>query len=811
MHSGKLRAAQIAILLSSCAAPAMAQDTAPASGAQRGGDAARSEPSLGDIVVTARRRNEALQSVPTAITAMSTVAIDQAGLRQTEDLTRVVPGLKVGGQQRGDAQFYLRGQGPASNRQGLRALPGVPAYFLEVPSPVSGPGTFYDLANVQVLKGPQGTLFGRNSTGGAILFTPVKPTADFGGYLTARLGNYDTREVQGAINVPIIGDTLLFRAAGEIARRDGFTQNVVSGQRLDDRHYDALRLSLDWKPSDLFENYLVLDGRNINQAGSSDITTEVNAALPLGSVPLGPGFSLPLTLGGAGPSVFCLQGIPLPDCPAGGAAGAVGAGIAAGGFTIYQNPGIQNALAQQQALGPRKVAFAFRQFDRERARSVTDITTITPSDSITIKNIFGFRSNRIYQASELAGLSLPILRVVNLPTDNPITSIDQYSDELQVQGKSLGGKLHWILGYYYERAVNGAPLFVASIALGPPEQFPVPAIRTTSKFRDTSNAVFAHAEYDLSDLVQGLGISAGIRQTKDNRSATLDGTDATGACVQTTCPATVRATFNGTTWDATLQYKPAPGVLTYAAIRRGFKSGGFNSPPPPGFESYGPEFVINHEIGVKAEFRIGGVPFRTNIAAFHDDYSQIQLTIPTFVNGTVVGIFKNAAGAVINGFEVEAVVSPFRGFSLTGQYSYASAKFTKDYFYAGINQNGQQLPNRSPRQYSVTARYDTALPGTLGKLGFSADYSHVSRSLVGDPLDPQPFYPGYGLVDLRAEWNNIGSSPVDLALFATNVGNKLYQMGGYPLYSQIGYRSNVYGEPRMYGAQLRVRFGADAH
>ena len=165
---------------------------------------------------------------------------------------------------------------------GQRNFTSVATYFAEVPTEVAGAGTFYDLANVQVLKGPQGTLFGRNTTGGAVLFEPARPDFEFAGYVKATLGNYDTREGEAVLNLPIIDDRLAIRLAGNIARRDGYTQSVRTGQKLDGRHYEAWRVSVLARPFDGLENLLILDGRRKDQSGTSAVLRQVNPALPVG-------------------------------------------------------------------------------------------------------------------------------------------------------------------------------------------------------------------------------------------------------------------------------------------------------------------------------------------------------------------------------------------------------------------------------------------------------------------------------------------------------------------------------------------------
>jgi iron complex outermembrane recepter protein len=201
---------------------AQAQTPAPAAPA---GPATVSE-----VIVTAQRREERLQDVPIAITAFTAERLQQQNINQSQDLQATVPSLVVGanGQGSRDSQtFTLRGQGAT-----FQASPGVVVYMSEVPLPApitlsqqGGPGNYVDLENLQVLAGPQGTLFGRNTTGGAILLVPRKPQNEFGGYIQAGLGNYDAQELEAVLNVPIIEGKLLMRVVGAYRDREGYTHD----------------------------------------------------------------------------------------------------------------------------------------------------------------------------------------------------------------------------------------------------------------------------------------------------------------------------------------------------------------------------------------------------------------------------------------------------------------------------------------------------------------------------------------------------------------------------------------------------------
>ena len=245
--------------------PASAQTTpsdGPAAQITAAQTTAQTSNSVADIIVTANRRRELNQTVPIAITALSAQAIEQQGISKSQDLQTLIPSLTVGANALGSREtqtFTLRGQGST-----FQASPGVVIYMNEVPLPApitlsqqGGPGNYLDLENLQVLAGPQGTLFGRNTTGGAILLVPHKPTNELGGFLDTKLGNYATREVEGAINVPIVDDKLMVRIAGAYHDRDGYTQDVTHNIDLDNTHWYSGRIGILFKPTEKLENYLM--------------------------------------------------------------------------------------------------------------------------------------------------------------------------------------------------------------------------------------------------------------------------------------------------------------------------------------------------------------------------------------------------------------------------------------------------------------------------------------------------------------------------------------------------------------------------
>jgi iron complex outermembrane recepter protein len=797
-----------------------------------------------EVTVTARRRAERQQRVPTAITAIGGKELQRRGITNTNDLARAVPSLQIGGQTRSDSQFYLRGQTPGVINQGVHNNSSVTIYFLEVPTLTSGPGTLYDLQSIEVLKGPQGTLFGRNTTGGAVLFNPVKPKDDYSGYVQGRAGNYNDHELEGAVNFPLVPGRLDLRIAGESARRDGFTTNVVTGEKLDDRNVDGYRVSLEAHISDTLDNLLVIDGRMINQTGTSAVPIRFNpnVVLKVGAIP---GTNIPITFSGKGPSVFCLEGYgppssgglgltgPIPGCPD-GLIPTFLAALAANDVSYFP-PGLLNSIiARQNALGPRQIASNANYFDQERAFDATNITTWNITPDMTLKNIFGYRFSRRNQAADFDGSILTTVRNTNTQSDWGEDALQQVTDELQLQGTALADKLHYIAGLYFEnsdpgqRTISRAVQFAPYPALQSVPQLYYPILTNSSlidyhKFNDKNESVFLHGEYNLDSLLSGLKISAGIRYSWDERAASLSSLSSIGQCIARTqiyaingrpiCSTRETAEFTAPTWAVSLSDQINDKTLVYIDLRRGFKTGGFNLPAPHDLAgnvydlSFLPEYVFDVEAGVKSDWSVMDHPARTNVAVFHDVYSSIQASFPEIVGGSIAAVVQNAGRAHIDGLEIEQTFIPDPHLQISGYFSLLRAVFSTPYAQEGVELDGTSLFYTPIQKYGVTATAMLPLADRWGALAATADFSLSTHYSIADPLDPQAYFKGQENLNLRLDWNRVYDKPFDLSLIVTNALDKTYAVGGYPIYGLAGFRSNIYDEPRMIVGQVTVNFG----
>lgn len=733
--------------------------------------------SLDEIVVTARRREERLQDVPVAVTALTNEALRQRGVTTTQDLQTTAPSLRVAAQISNDTpSFSIRGQGRPLF---AGALPAVVTYLSDVPLPQDGSiAPVFDIGSVQVLKGPQGTLFGRNTTGGAVLIYPSRPEVGvFEGYVEGTLGNYDLREVEAVINLPFWDDRGALRLAGEVVRRDGFVENLSGGRDLLDRHANSFRASLLLRPTDTLENLTTIDTLNTDEAGGIPILT--------GLFPGG-------TARSAANNPFFFGGVPGRD--------------------------LDIELARQRADGPWRA----RPGTTDPYNSV-DIwglsnTTTWEFGELTFRNIFGYRNNTIHYSLDVDGTSLSLNDRFNT-RDYAQVNERQYSNEFQVLGKAFDDRLDWIAGLFYlDSAPDGSSGYRSATFIRPTS--PPPPIVSNYVF-DISKAVFAQGSYDLSDWVDGLGVTLGYRYTWDERSFCGGRTVAITPLSDCDLPGrTQTGEFSAPTWTATVDYRIDEQIMVYASTRRGYRSGGLNLNLPAGLVvgPYQPELSTDFELGLKSDWRFGDARARFNAAAYRTEIEDFQQSITTTVvvgAGTqTAAVVLNAAKAHVNGAEIEAGFIPNEWLELNASYAWLDPQFDEYTGPPGIVGGSGVLTNQAfpgaDQTFNLNAKVNLPVPARIGDVSasvnwyWSDDVQVTNASQIPDPLLIQP---AYSVIDLRLDWRGVLSYPVDLGLFARNVTDEDYRVGtssSSPAFTAV---SSLYGAPRTVGVELRYSFG----
>lgn len=775
---------------------AHAQTAAPS---QPSASDASDQGGLAEVVVTARRRSERLQDVPVAVTALNQQALAEAQVTTGRQLVQFVPSLNVGtGNQRDFQRFTLRGQGVT-----LGAGEGVAAYVNEAPLPqtaAGGPGLYLDLENVQVLNGPQGTLFGRNTTGGAILFTPARPVDQNLGYVQAGYGNYNNREVTAMVNWAAVPGLLDIRLAGELRRRDGFTRSVITGAELDNMNYQTYRASFLLTPDSHIQNYLVLSFNRNETDGTGFSVTDVN--------PTGPSASL---FGYNAPSAYAI-------------------GLS-GHFPFGPNgpQGMATYLAEQQALGPRKTLATAPGFWFEEDTRAVNTTTVDLTHDISWKNIVSFDRERAYSGFDVDGTPSPVIQWIKGPllmnTSGFGTSKNDYlTEEMQFSGKSLANRLQWVWGGFYEHYAPYGGVQGEEYILFGRLQEQIHAEKSTTK------ALFGQGTLDLdvlSPALEHLRLTAGYRYTWDQTSRAQDlsavgkNTCAFGAPgTFPNCYATFHASWSAPTWTIGLDYKIQPNALGYFKVSEGYKSGGFNSGVNPALGNrvaFGPEHVRDYEGGLKISGDVDDLPIRADLAVFHDEYTSMQRNQSSLLPGVnppqLVNVVSNAGAAAIDGVELQ-LDAKIHAVDVNFNYSWLHARYTDFVLIqppltpaTGTNLNGVQLPYAPAHKLGLAVTYHLPVDANYGQVSANIAGNYQFSYRWGDLDQPGNVLGRYGLVNLGADWDHVAGGPIRLQLFVTNLLDNASKAGSQAYYYSLGQSAASYIEPRMFGFRVRYSFG----
>ena len=762
----------------------------------------------GDIVVTARRKSESLSKVPLSVSALSADSLARQGVHNESDLQSAVPGFAA--RETGNAAVLtlsVRGQ----TIDGFSSSPpAVLPYINEFQVATAGATSFFDLESVQVLKGPQGTLFGRNTTGGAVLYTTTKPGNEFEGFMTARYGNREEVGIQAGVTLPIVKDMVSLRVAGNYSDGGGFVKNlgyypvtspfvpsaapfVSRNDTLGSIKDRTIRGTLMVKPVDGIENTTLVQ----YSADDGTLTPSMLYSVAAPDVSNIPSFY-----------ANAFNGITVADGPFAGTSGALGANVAwqrKTNTTTYTNS---------------------RSELRTRSLLATNTTKIKLGSDLTLKNTIGWqRVDRNYSAS-YGGSAFDLYRGgnffddPNFPTERGSQhNIDRtFSDELQLQGDLFDNKLNFIAGLYYANAGrvedNHNVFFGAALA---PYRF---------NTRDRSYAIFGQATYKLTDV---LHLTAGVRYSKDK----IDGhqkpggtfTNVIDPIVGGVFPQDQDITFKNPSWTFSLDYQVTPDLMVYVTQRGSWRAGGFNFPATPrNYDGSGlvtpsnplgltgnlfnAEKSRDVELGAKFNGRIGDTKVSATVDVFNQWVSDVQRTAFIFV-GQPGLVTINVPNAQITGEEVSLSVNASDWLTLGGQLTHINARYTDGaVLAAGLPHNAIQYGNVS--EWSGSAFFEVNYPlqdsssitlrGDVyaqSKFNF-ADYKPAG---AGDTE-----IAGYALVNGRLSWNKISGSNLTVSVYGKNIFNKMYYSGGLATETSFGSNTAAPGRPRTFGAEVTLKF-----
>ena len=807
---------------------------------------------LGDIVVTARRREEKLQDVPQAVSVMTEAQLQRELVRDQNDLQQKVPSLSVASRFGHTGGTYgMRGLSGQSS-----STPTVGTYFAEIPTPTNNLGvdtsagtTLYDLQSVQVLKGPQGTLFGRSSTAGAVLVTPAAPDLNnIKANGTLQLGNLGYFQGTAAVSVPIISDVLAIRLAANYNHRDGYTKVIGTDRRLDEVNTQSHRVSLRFEPVSWIKNTTIYDRFHADQNSSAYLAVGYNPNFPF--------FNLTPA---AATAIFT------PVCTA-----AVNAGASAN---------VADCVAQRQAvLGQLKSDFAAEAartakggkelrrtasgnstYYRERIthESIINRTELTLPDlgplEWQVKNIFGYQHTKGYSGLNVGGVASDALILYvgvgaglagNQSGNQAQIGVGPgekfYSNESQISGNLFGDRLAFVGGYYYQHAPSTVDLdnvggvqkslggvTTINLGYGANKAF-------TAGGRANQSAFYGQATLGFDGLIDGLHLTAGLRHTKDDflllsRPALTD--PVTGVYTPSATVTTQALKTSGTNYNFSLDYKATPDLLLYVSTRKGYVPGGLNNQSAAGAPNfslqYGSETIKDVEVGFKWDFDLGGTRGRANVAAYDAKYSGIQRSFTAVVNNAVASYVANVAEGKLRGVEVELNVIPTDNVTLGFNYSFNETKYTKWFGAdpygaapAGTNIDLKDNPflNAPRHKVNLNATVDIPLEGDNGTVSMTAQYTYQSRAyyltaaqryidIYGESVRDIVSQKGYGIANMNINWRDVlGHEGVTASIFARNLFNEIYSTSATPLNNSLGFSTKQFGEPRIAGVSLSFQY-----
>ena len=811
---------------------------------------------IGDIVVTARKREENAQTVPVSITNLNAEQLAQKVITKPEDLGRFTPGLvfRIASSSTA-ANFSLRGQWGSDIILTVAPAVGLYENSGNIPHVIGFNGALFDIARIEVLKGPQGTLYGRNTTGGAINI--ITRAADYDGdhgYLTVELGNYDSRKVVGAFNVPIVDDKLALRVAGQHWSRTGYGQSLVTGQRYGgDRDDDSLRGTLLFTPTSSIESRTTLEYVHLNRGGEfyslvavpagsnapTEAGLEAGCATSIGNITPG------------SPSFNRAIAVAFPAC----ASAAINRSFTNDVLTNRSNHTSFERVTTWHAVED----LTFDLSDDVRLRSITsyrqaDYVSTTDFDGSpyqileTQTGVGGANPAARYVSDGVDPIPggttvLPAGTAVAFPYSYPFPvgtnqAYHQWTQEFNLTGKAFDDRLSWLAGAFgsYDRGRGSEQQFAFAELTGGS----IDVSSNTLKLVSKSWGIFTQDDFKLTDK---LSVTGGLRYSKefqDIDSQPFAWSAVTGGFTCAAIPPAGRYAApgnnpgnctiirngirsDGVSYLASINYQITPDILLYAKTSKGYRGGSLQlrAASQPGSK---PETATDYEIGLKSEFLDRHL--RVNIAGYHTDYNNKQVgeIVPVCTDtsnpacSATQTIIFNAANARINGFEAEVVAVPIRGLTLTGNGSLVDSKYTSYPNAPDANSltNGTfdatGLPFRDPKwKYDVGARYEHDVGPGVGAA--SLDWSWVGH-FNNTRLDYADVFQGpvlnsvlaaRGLLSGRIDYT-LPDKGLVFAVSATNLLDQRYR-NIFTFSKALGAGIASTAEPRMVYFSITKKFG----
>ena len=808
-HSSVARRALLVSLLAGGALQGMAPGVAIAQAAVSATPQpeAASAPVNADIVVTAQRREQKLKDVGIAITVLDKETIKNLNITNATDIVRAIPNLRFNAYASSQVVFNMRGV--AQNDYGDEQEPPVAVYQDDsyASSMATAGFPIFDLARTEALRGPQGTLFGRNATGGAVQFISTQPRDVTEGFLSATYGSFNQTLLEGALQGQLAKD-FDARISGIYDRDDGYIKDVIPGQpnRGANNHW-ALRGIFKWSPSSDFTAKLTLR--------YTEADHERQAAM--------------YTLSPSCPNAN-FQGVNLPAnqvCSYWSAYNGNTPGAMATGYTnpsvIAWQGGDPWSIAATGNPGVERQFFG-ASYRMDAKLGLFDLTSVTDYQYVNkFYNEMGDNQPEFPYVQGATYTPGPCPGIASVTCYAPGTIFsqkdrtNQISEELRAA--TTFGKNYLVVGAFGMAIEShfGAQYATPFDEYDPQVQF----------YQHTrSLAVFAQDEYKFDDQWK---LILGARYWNDHKVGCYNGqeywsgfsihycpdgisfNDPTGTTAAaggsiTASPSAARPTFSGVTARAELDYKPSVGTLLYASYNRGSKSGGFTfstGTPTLGQAVYDtingiafrPEVLDDYEVGIKAS-----LPGHSslNVAAYYYDYHNYQ----AFVQVGYTQEIRNLP-AVAGGVEAEFTSHPIPGLTLNLAGSWEESHVHDVLLPDGATVVTHDLPQAPHWSGNALIRYEFAAMGGLAAVQADSLYqSHMCFTVMCAPVEQEP---GYHVENARISFTP-KDSPIDLALYVNNVFNHAYRIYAYDGSLYFGSTEGIYGKPRTWGVNARYHF-----
>lgn len=756
-HAAKMSAlnAAVATLFGAYAAPVLAQDGAAV---------------IEEIVVTARRREENLQEVPIAVSAFSAQDLDNRNIENIRDLQMALPNVDI------------RGGGITGGTSGnftIRGIPGVARYIDDVVQS-GGPGALQnvvELERIEILRGPQGTYFGKGAISGAVQYVTQKPQDEFGARIRTTFGEYNRADIVANIDIPL-SDTVLTKVTAASLKRDGFVDSLHVDESYGEIDNTVLRAMLQWQPNDSFTGLFTATYNNHDAGMQANVLWDVVENFPV------PWARAPWSCGG-GPECYNSAGLPFTD-------------------ELYAYGRRGQYLSESTFAGD-----GYDSTDESFSANLSwDI-----GDSMTFRSITAKRKMDYGTFFDM--------------DSTPYVFFDwweyQVREEVSQEFQLLGGsdRIDWVVGAYYHDLDDFRKSQIWE-TWDMPGTF-CPRIRTCPRYRHAENlittedtAIFAEVVFSLTEQ---LSLTVGARYSEEDFYSEIyangegvrepqQGTRHFGRILRTD-PQGQPYIFDGVGFDAftpriALQYQFSDNLMGYITGAEGFNGGGvntrFNSElPNNGIAPYNPELLSNYEIGLRSDLLDNRLRF--NATYFWGNWEDIQVGEVLTPGQTTT---TNAGQADISGLEIESVWRATDSFALNFTLATLDAEYT-DTGLATTVIPGDRFINAPETGYSIGLQWDNDLSSGASVM-VRFDYGWIDDVVTF--RDRRFHWPSRANVDYGLASGRVTFTPAagnwDVALFATNLTDEFYRQGGFPAVF-AGIDQGVVGRPREFGVTLTMR------